>query len=1105
VGRFLSGLFGGGVKSPPAFSLRVTSALQGVPIPILLGGQQRMPCSLVWYGDFQWRNSKSGGKGGPGGGGGASNKGESGSYDYSASFIAAICEGTVESTGSYYVNGSITPMVPGMGFVDGTYSQDPWTVPESSQQLAYRGIACGLAGSYSLGSSPSMPNLNFEVVSTNCNAIAGAPDADPSVCWNIFLTNEYFGVGFPSALMASLDATASSWSNFCLAYGMVVSPVLASQTTAASFLDDLLTATCATACWQDGQLNVIPYCDTALNSGTIETATEPHLIPPPTNPAADGSGYSYITINFPGQFVADLGVTNSALTVFPNASAPPGEGQYWMQTTGTYVFNYEDAGTEVEITYQYAATTSYVPQTSNFYDFSFDDYLDNQSTIGAGLLEQDSPLLVVRTPRDQVYNSIKVEYLDRSNNYNPCDIEIKDEASITAFGRYRPSDTKQLHMFCLEQAAHRSAVFQLLRQQILRTFQWTVGSHFLMFLSLMDVVTVTDAGQGLDEQPVRIIEIQENQDFSVTLTAEEYLGTVGAPIYGSQINQGHNPNYNQPPGPINSPLLFEPTFELGGGLEVWGAVCGDDDATWGGCQVWVSYDNVNYAEIATINGGARMGVTTADLPAVPVNAAGLTIDQANTLAVNLSESDGALSSASLDDALLLATRCYVGGEIIAYRTATLTGLNEYDLTYLVRGAFDTDPQVVDHPSGTPFARLDSGIFGYGYDASKIGSTIYLKFPSFNAYGGGLQELSAVPYYTYAISGSALSAPLPDVTNLSAVYVDGFANLTWTEVTDFRDVEYQIRLGASWLTGVNLGQVAHPPFPTRGNGTFWVAAVSTPTAGLTVYSEDPASIVITGNLLTTNVLASEDEAPSWPGVLGGAAVKVGAVIQSAGNGTYTIPYDQVVDLGRIAPCPISISWVAEGVLTDDNILSLANILTSSDILGLAPTSSIDAYPQIQVGVPSSDDDIYSGDDAYASPNAYAPISWGGWQPYVPGTYNGRYFIPQLVLETLTEDVICEASSFSFVVDAPTRIDHVTQMALPSGGSAFIFTPDGSSTAAPFNGGPNGAILPLVHVTIMNQASGDFLAVSGETLAGVTLQIMNGASGVARTINATFEGY
>src|SRR6202035_1546959 len=256
-------------------------------------------------------------------------------------------------------------------------------------------------------------------------------------------------------------------------------------------------------------LTVVPYGDSAVTAGSIQVSVETFVVPVVTDNAP------FIEVEFFGTFVKDLGVTYSTgvglqrvFVFIPGVS--PSVGQYY-EGGGQYIFSVADFNAQVTITYEYAATASFVPNLTPIYDFTIDDFLPNQSSVGSGASDANSPFTVVRKPRDQMLNSIKVEYLDRNNNYNPVVVEIKDEASIIAYGRERPGDIKQLHFFCLAGAAQQSATLQLIRQQIPRTFQWTVGRHFMLILALMALTTVTDPGQGLARQGVRIIEIQENQ------------------------------------------------------------------------------------------------------------------------------------------------------------------------------------------------------------------------------------------------------------------------------------------------------------------------------------------------------------------------------------------------------------------------------------------------------------------------------------------------------------------------------------------------------------------------------------------------------------------
>jgi hypothetical protein len=837
-----------------------------------LGGQQRLPGNLIWYGSFYAVNasSSSGGKG-LFSGGSAGN-----GYQYYASFMLAACEGPdLSELVATWVNGTqylqSEQPIPQDVFL-GTYAQDVW--PDGSAIGVvnyYRGLAHADFFNYPLGSSAGLPQINLEFLSTNSGVLAGQPDGDPSVCWTKFFTDPLRGLGFPSYRMGSLTA----YQQYCLATGMVVSPVLASAVTASSFAKDLIEATNSNARWSAGLLSVIPYGDQQITAGTITPSTEEYLV-------GVGSGsYDQIEVEFAAQFVANTQVVyttsgNPLTQVY--GSALPGPGQYNIgggpgisPAPGYYLFNSADAGNQVSITYTYAEVASYTPNVTPVYALTLDNFLPNQGTIGQGVAINNSPLIVVRKPRDQMLNVVKLTYLDRNNSYNPVTIEAKNEAALQAFGRWRADTAKQYDFFCLAAAAQQSATLRLAREQIARTFQWTSGKQFIL-LDVMDIVEVSDPGQGIVNQAVRITEIQENEDFSLMFTAEEFLGTATAPLYNIQANSGFVPNFNGSPGNANPPIIFEPTDELGGGLEVWAAVSGADTATWGGCNVWISTDGENYTKAGQILGAATMGVTTADFPAVSVNPTGQTIDQTNTLAVNLSESEGTLISGTLNDALSLAMACYVGGEIASYEDATLTSPYNYDLTYLVRGAFGTESEIVDHPVGTPFAWLASNIFKYAYNQNQIGSTIYIKFQGFNQYQGGVQELSECAAYPYTITGAALASPLPNVTNLRTVFNvnTGFEQLIWDDVSDFRSPSYEVRVGASWAAGATLSSDAVSPFTVPGNGTYWVSAFAQPTSGLSVYSEEPQSVTIAGAVITQNVIFTIDlAAEKWPGTFAGS--------------------------------------------------------------------------------------------------------------------------------------------------------------------------------------------------------------------------------------------
>src|SRR5579862_5256794 len=232
------------------------------------------------------------------------------------------------------------------------------------------------------------------------------------------------------------------------------------------------------------------------------------------------------------------------------------------------------------------------------------------------------------------------------------------------------------------------------------------------------------------------------------------IGVGTATLYPKLTTAGSGLDMLVAPGNTNAPIIFEPPAGLSGGdLEVWLIASGGTN--WGGCQVWVSSDGNTYALAPdTIYRGGRQGTLTATLPshADP--------DSADTLSVDLSESQGQLLSGTMADADNFVTLCYCDGELVSYQTATLTAAYRYDLTYLRRGAYGTP--IGAHSSGGSFARFgtnDPSLFRYRYPASFVGQTVYVKLPGFNIFGQALQDRAGLTPTTYALTGGgAVEAP-----------------------------------------------------------------------------------------------------------------------------------------------------------------------------------------------------------------------------------------------------------------------------------------------------------------------------------------------------------
>ncbi|MDR3471593.1 MAG: phage tail protein, partial [Devosia sp.] len=252
-----------------------TSAL-GLNIPVGWG-TFRCKCNLVDYLDFKAtaQTSSGGGKGG---------SSTTTGYSYSATVILALCEGPIDAITTVYVNskvytnGSTTALAQaGLSLSTGAVGQAVWSYLTSNHPdhaIGYSGLAICYASNYALDSGASTPNHSFEVVRTASFGVSGTPDADPSLVVADFFTNPRTGVpSWASGLLGSL----TQYQNYCLAAGLLVSPVIDAQRSASDFLTELLLATNSTCVWSEGLLKFIPYGDTALtgNGKTYTPNTTP--------------------------------------------------------------------------------------------------------------------------------------------------------------------------------------------------------------------------------------------------------------------------------------------------------------------------------------------------------------------------------------------------------------------------------------------------------------------------------------------------------------------------------------------------------------------------------------------------------------------------------------------------------------------------------------------------------------------------------------------------------------------------------------------------------------------------------------------------------------
>ena len=383
----------------------------------------------------------------------------------------------------------------------------------------------------------------------------------------------------------------------------------------------------------------------------------------------------------------------------------------------------------------------YVADNKAIYDLTDDDFIVS----GA-----EDPVNVERKTNADAFNQIQVEYLDRDNDYNVAIAEVKDQANIEQYG-LRPKEAVKMHGICDGKVAQKVAQQLLQRALYVRNeYEFKLGWKYCL-LEPMDIVTLTDAGLGLDKTPVRITEIEEDEEGVLSVKAEDYpVGVHTVSEYPTQPSLGYSADYNVSPGNAHAPVIFEAPLQLTGGEpQIWMATAGGD--MWGGAEVWVSTDGDSYTRVGAVNHKARFGSLTAALPN------GAVFDRTNTLTVEISA--GQMTGGTEQDSRDLLTLCYVDGEFLAYANAELKGVGRYTLGNLTRGAYGS--AIDTHAAGSKFARIDEALFKYAVPRNWIGRTVWVKLVSYNVFSGGIQDLASVPAYSYTIKG----APLGQIQNL----------------------------------------------------------------------------------------------------------------------------------------------------------------------------------------------------------------------------------------------------------------------------------------------------------------------------------------------------
>ncbi len=190
---------------------------------------------------------------------------------------------------------------------------------------------------------------------------------------------------------------------------------------------------------------------------------------------------------------------------------------------------------------------SYTPNLTPVYALNDDAYI---------VSKDEPPVLVDIMDQSDAYNVVQLEYLDRSNQYNMAIALASDAANVAQYGMRR-KDPDTVHCICDSGVAAISAQLFLQRTLYVRAqYKFTLGWQFAL-LEPGDLLTLTDASLGLSAYPVRIIQIDQDEQGRFQVTAEDApIGVAHTPLYAMQNGVGYAVNQNIDPGGPEANLLL---------------------------------------------------------------------------------------------------------------------------------------------------------------------------------------------------------------------------------------------------------------------------------------------------------------------------------------------------------------------------------------------------------------------------------------------------------------------------------------------------------------------------------------------------------------------
>ena len=415
---------------------------------------------------------------------------------------------------------------------------------------------------------------------------------------------------------------------------------------------------------------------------------------------------------------------------------------------------------------------TYTPPTTPVFVLTWDDLLPPSPHKTGEPISEDPVQWNQRAPQDCL-NYMQAEWTNRENDYNNELTPAQNDAFISTYG-FRPEAPQTWDFITTQNAATWALNLRLKRSCYIRN----TGKMWLPFwfvaLEPMDLVLLPTG------EPVRITQVEDAPDGRLAIDIEQWTyGSADVTLYPNEPPLSYQPIMSQAIPGNATPIFIQNTVVQSSGIlnKLQVAACGTNP-NWGGCNVYVSLDNLSYTNIGTVTSPSIVGILTANL------ASSIDPDTTDTLSVDLtfSQPEAELVSVTLQQCNQFVSLCAIidqsglTNELIAYETSTLVAAGQYDLTYLRRGVYGTTAAA--HTAGAAFAYLGAGFvfLDYQYTPNYAGQSLYVKLQSFNLAGNQAQDLSQCTVWNLFITNQGSSAVETYVPSANATVSTG---TTWT--------------------------------------------------------------------------------------------------------------------------------------------------------------------------------------------------------------------------------------------------------------------------------------------------------------------------------------